>query len=139
MSFQRYAGMLGASAEQTARQLRPEFERQLTETVGNVVGGLGRRGGMVGDVVGRAGQRFTDMIAGQVGTDMQSLAALQSQRAGRGLQMYGLESGLARQDEDVWLQILGELAGQEQARANAAQRGWGGLMGSGLGLAALTY
>lgn len=138
MNFQHYAGMLGASAKATADYMRPEFQRDLTTTVGEVVGGLGRRGGMVGDVVERAGQRFTDTIANRVGTDMQALASLQSQRAGRGLQMYGLESGLARQDEDVWLSILGELAGQETARANAARRGWAGLAGAGFGLASLT-
>jgi hypothetical protein len=136
-SLERYAGMLRESAEATADYLRPEFERELTSSIGNVVGGLGRRGGMVGDVVNRAGERFTDVIAGKVGTDIGHITDLQSARAGRGLQMYGLESGLARQDEDVWLQILGELAGQEQSRANAARRGCAGMAGLGLGAASI--
>lgn len=108
---------------------RPEFERGLREQIAGVVGGLGRRGGLVDRTVGEATQDLTRAAAAFTAQQVPSILGF-----ARGQQELGFERGrltnlLARQDENLLLEALTGLRDASQARANAARRGYFGLAG----------
>ncbi len=130
----RHSALLGAGATRAAEAIRPQFERGLRESIGGVVGGLGRRGGLVDRTVGEAGQDFTRTVGRDVAGNVPAILQSYAERAGGARQMFGQIGQFARMDEDTFLQILGEIIGQEQGRASAARRGFGNLLGLGGGL-----
>ncbi len=119
------------------REGRPDFERGLTESIGNVVGGLGRRGGLVQRTVGQAGERFASSAANfgqQQIPQYMNIFARQGETALRGLSLQEL---LARQDENMFMGTLGTLSDVEQARKNSQRRGFGDIAGSLLTIGSL--
>ena len=119
-----------------ADQTRPEFERGLEESVGDVVGGLGRRGGLVGETVGRAGERYATSVANYSAAQIPQLMNQIQGQTGDLMQAWQIEEMLARADENTYLSMLGQFADTAQGSANATRRGYsdmaGGLMTAGM-------